>query len=102
MVLCYKGSPYTYPNFCWECMLHREEENEEEYKERIESQLAAQEEDDVERIKEESRRRRQAILEKYKQQQQQKLNAEPLTDMFTGIDPCCCLLSRQGCSTHLS
>jgi serine/threonine-protein kinase PRP4 len=63
----------------------REEENEEEYKERIESQLAAQEEDDVERIKEESRRRRQAILEKYKQQQQQKLNAEPLTDMFTGL-----------------
>ncbi|CAK9195198.1 unnamed protein product [Sphagnum troendelagicum] len=65
--------------------VREEEENEEEYKERIESQLAAQEEDDVERIKEESRRRRQAILEKYKQQQQQKLNAEPLTDMFTGL-----------------
>ncbi|CAM6017845.1 unnamed protein product, partial [Sphagnum balticum] len=62
-----------------------EEENEEDYKERIELQLAAQEEDDVERIKEESRRRRQAILEKYKKQQQQKLNAEPLTDMFTGL-----------------
>ncbi len=66
-------------------MLHREEENEEEYKERIELQLAAQEEDDVERIKEESRRRRQAILEKYKQLQQQKSNAEQLSDMVTGI-----------------
>ncbi|CAK9205436.1 unnamed protein product, partial [Sphagnum troendelagicum] len=58
----------------------REEENEEEYKERIELQLAAQEEDDLERIKEESRRRRQAILEKYKQLQQQKSNAEQLND----------------------
>ncbi|CAK9865030.1 unnamed protein product [Sphagnum jensenii] len=57
-----------------------EEENEEEYKERIELQLAAQEEDDLERIKEESRRRRQAILEKYKQLQQQKSNAEQLND----------------------
>jgi serine/threonine-protein kinase PRP4 len=61
----------------------REEENEEEYKERIELQLAAQEEDDVERIKEESRRRRQAILEKYKQLQQQKSNVEQLSDIFT-------------------
>lgn len=50
----------------------RDEENQEEYQERVASQLAAQEDDDVERIKEESRRRRQAILEKYKQQQQQK------------------------------
>ncbi len=65
--------------------MHREEENEEEYKERIELQLAAQEEDDVERIKEESRRRRQAILEKYKQLQQQKSNVEQLSDIFTGI-----------------
>ncbi|CAK9205497.1 unnamed protein product, partial [Sphagnum troendelagicum] len=61
----------------------KEEENEEEYKERIELQLAAQEEDDLERIKEESRCRRQAILEKYKQLQQQKSNAEQLSDMFT-------------------
>ncbi|CAM9001148.1 unnamed protein product [Rhodiola kirilowii] len=44
----------------------REEDEHEEYQERISLQLAEEEEDDVNRIKEESRRRRQAILEKYK------------------------------------
>lgn len=46
------------------------EEDEENYEERIEQQLAKQEEEDLDKIKEESRKRRQVILEKYKQQQQ--------------------------------
>lgn len=49
----------------------REDDGQEDYQEKIETQLAEQEEDDLERIKEESRRRRQAILEKYKNQKQQ-------------------------------
>lgn len=48
------------------------EEDEEDYQERIEQQLANQDEEDLDKIKEESRKRRQAILEKYKQQQQQQ------------------------------
>ncbi|XP_008775093.1 serine/threonine-protein kinase prpf4B-like [Phoenix dactylifera] len=48
------------------------EEDEEDYQERIEQQLAKQDEEDVDKIKEESRKRRQAILEKYKQQQLQQ------------------------------
>ncbi|XP_073116298.1 uncharacterized protein [Elaeis guineensis] len=48
------------------------EEDEEDYKERVEQQLAKQDEEDVNKIKEESRKRRQAILEKYKQQQLQQ------------------------------
>lgn len=48
------------------------EEDEEDYQERIEQQLAKQDEEDVDKIKEESRKRRQAILEKYKQRQVQQ------------------------------
>ncbi|KAL9148975.1 hypothetical protein ABFS82_12G079200 [Erythranthe guttata] len=51
--------------------LEREDDRQEDYQEKIETQLAEQEEDDLERIKEESRRRKQAILEKYKNKQQQ-------------------------------
>lgn len=54
------------------------EEEEEDYQEKIEQQLAKQEEEDVDKIKEESRKRRQAILEKYKQQQLQKQQPESL------------------------
>ncbi|XP_059288452.1 uncharacterized protein LOC132041773 isoform X2 [Lycium ferocissimum] len=51
----------------------RDEVEQEDYQEKIVSQLAEQEEEDeLDRIKEESRRRRQAILEKYKNQQSQK------------------------------
>ncbi|KAH7652902.1 Non-specific serine/threonine protein kinase protein [Dioscorea alata] len=46
------------------------EEDEEDYEEKIEQQLAQQDEDDVEKIKEESRKRRLAILEKYNKQKQ--------------------------------
>lgn len=51
------------------------DEDEEDYEERIEQQLAKQEEEDPDKIKEESRKRRQAILEKYKQQQQKHVEA---------------------------
>lgn len=50
------------------------EEDEEDYEERIEQQLAKQEED-LDKIKEESRKRRQAILEKYRQQQQKHVES---------------------------
>ncbi|XP_077241069.1 protein kinase superfamily protein [Tasmannia lanceolata] len=49
----------------------REEDEQENFQERIALKLAEQEEEDIEKIKEESRKRRQAILEKYKQQQSQ-------------------------------
>ncbi|KAF5958021.1 hypothetical protein HYC85_005246 [Camellia sinensis] len=47
----------------------RDEDQQQEYQERIALQLVDQEEEDLNRIKEESKRRRQAILEKYKTQQ---------------------------------
>ncbi|XP_059655531.1 uncharacterized protein LOC132302637 [Cornus florida] len=53
----------------YEDKLKRDEDEQEDYQERISLQLEVQEEEDLNRIKEESRRRRQAILEKYKAQQ---------------------------------
>lgn len=51
----------------------RDEVEQEDYQEKVVSQLAEQEEEDeIDRIKEESRRRRQAILEKYKIKNSQK------------------------------
>ncbi|KAF8378465.1 hypothetical protein HHK36_029805 [Tetracentron sinense] len=47
----------------------RDNDEQEDYQERVTLQLAEQEEEDLDRIKEESRKRREAILEKYKQQQ---------------------------------
>ncbi|EOY02096.1 hypothetical protein QUC31_013454 [Theobroma cacao] len=54
----------------------RDEEEQDDFEERITLKLAEQEEDELSRIKEESRKRRQAILEKYKNQhlQQQTLS----------------------------
>ncbi|THF98460.1 hypothetical protein TEA_006723 [Camellia sinensis var. sinensis] len=49
--------------------LIQDEDQQQEYQERIALQLVDQEEEDLNRIKEESKRRRQAILEKYKTQQ---------------------------------
>lgn len=50
----------------------RDENEPEDYEEKVVLQLAEQEEDDLEKIKEESRRRSQAILEKYKTQNLQQ------------------------------
>lgn len=58
--------------------LKRDEDEQEDYQERVSLQLVEQEEEDLNRIKEESRRRRQAILEKYKTQQLQQ-QVEPST-----------------------
>ncbi|GAB4840277.1 hypothetical protein Ancab_021041 [Ancistrocladus abbreviatus] len=55
-----------------ESKLDRDEDNQEEYEERVELKLAEQEEEDLNRIKEESRRRREAILQKYEPQQLQQ------------------------------
>ena len=51
---------------------HRDENEQEDYQEKIVLRLAEQEEDDLERIKEESRRRREAILEKHRSQKTQQ------------------------------
>ncbi|KAJ8497779.1 hypothetical protein OPV22_008331 [Ensete ventricosum] len=50
-------------------------EEEEDYQEKIEQQLAKQHEDDVDKIKKESRKRRQAIMEKYRQRQLQQVES---------------------------
>lgn len=50
-------------------------EEEEDYQEKIEQQLAKQDEEDIDKIKEESRRRRQAILEKYRQRHLQQVES---------------------------
>ncbi|XAR72372.1 Non-specific serine/threonine protein kinase [Bertholletia excelsa] len=64
--------------FSFDC---RDEDEQEEYQERIALQLADQEEEeDLNRIKEESRKRRQAILEKYRCQQLQQPQHEPQSD----------------------
>ena len=63
---------YSYVECCvsiYYFALFAREEDEEDYKEKIEQQLAQHDEDDVEKIKEESRKRRLAILEKYKKKQ---------------------------------
>ncbi|XWS34023.1 hypothetical protein CRYUN_Cryun21dG0003900 [Craigia yunnanensis] len=52
--------------------LKRDEEEQDNFEERIALKLAEQEEEELNRIKEESRKRRQAILEKYKSQQLQQ------------------------------
>nr|DAD31755.1 TPA_asm: hypothetical protein HUJ06_010606 [Nelumbo nucifera] len=52
--------------------LQRDDDEEENYEDKVALQLAEQEEEDIDRIKEESRKRRQAILEKYKQQHLQQ------------------------------
>ncbi|XP_072971456.1 uncharacterized protein [Typha angustifolia] len=53
------------------------EEEEEDYQEKIEQQLAKHDEEDIDKIKEESRKRRQAIMEKYKQPQLQQQQQQP-------------------------
>ncbi|KAL6958713.1 non-specific serine,threonine protein kinase [Sarracenia purpurea var. burkii] len=58
----------------------RDNDEQEDYQERIASQLVDEEEDDVNRIKEESRRRRQAILDKYKNQQLHRQQEPHLED----------------------
>ncbi|KAI8539159.1 hypothetical protein RHMOL_Rhmol09G0159900 [Rhododendron molle] len=63
--------------------LERDEDEQEEYQERIALQLVDQEDEDINRIKEESRRRRQAILEKYKIQQLQQQHEPHLEDKDT-------------------
>ncbi|XVF03418.1 hypothetical protein REPUB_Repub04eG0259600 [Reevesia pubescens] len=59
--------------------LKRDEEEQDDFEERIALKLAEQEEEELNRIKEESRKRRQAILEKYKSQQlQQQTQSHPV------------------------
>ncbi|KAL2485120.1 Protein kinase superfamily protein [Abeliophyllum distichum] len=66
--------------------LGREDNNQDEYQERIAMQLAEQEEDELERIREESRKRRQAILEKYKNQSLQQQDGTHSKDIVKEHD----------------
>lgn len=59
----------------------RDEEEQNDFEERVTLKLVEQEEEDLDRIKEESRKRRQAILEKYKNQQFQKQNEPNSSDV---------------------
>ncbi|GMH01880.1 hypothetical protein Nepgr_003719 [Nepenthes gracilis] len=63
-----------------EYKLNRDENDQVDYQERVELELAEQEEEDLNRIKEESRRRREAILQKYETQQLQQLVEPELGD----------------------
>ncbi|KAL7196578.1 hypothetical protein ACSBR1_036564 [Camellia fascicularis] len=58
----------------------RDDNEQEEYQERIALQLIDGEDEDLDRIKEESRRRMQAILEKYKIQKLQQQHEPDLVD----------------------
>ncbi|KAJ0038603.1 hypothetical protein Pint_23291 [Pistacia integerrima] len=59
----------------------RDEDDEDDFEERVALKLVEQEEEDLERIKEESRKRRQAILEKYKNQQLLQHSESNLADV---------------------
>jgi hypothetical protein len=60
------------PTLCF-IFSFRDEDDQDDFEERIALKLAEQEEDNLDRIKEESRKRRDAILEKYRNQQLQQL-----------------------------
>ncbi|KAF8391141.1 hypothetical protein HHK36_023442 [Tetracentron sinense] len=66
-------------------------DEQEDYQERVALQLAEQEDEDLDRIKEESRKRREAILEKYKQRQLPQKNEhceDPVKEEKPAEQPC--------------
>ncbi|CAN0870611.1 Serine/threonine-protein kinase PRP4 homolog [Linum grandiflorum] len=63
----------------------RDEDEQEDFEERMSLTLAEQEDDELERIKEESRRRREAILEKYRKQQLQQASEPDINTMADGV-----------------
>ncbi|KAJ9140722.1 hypothetical protein P3X46_031332 [Hevea brasiliensis] len=65
--------------------LKRDEDEQDDFEERINLKLAEQEED-LERIKEESRKCRQAILEKFRNQQSQQQNETQSEDAEKDVD----------------
>ncbi|XP_057988262.1 uncharacterized protein LOC110667441 isoform X2 [Hevea brasiliensis] len=66
--------------------LRRDEEEQDDFEERINLKLAEQEED-LDSVKEESRKRRQAILEKYRNQQSQQKNEAQSEDAEKDVEP---------------
>lgn len=76
--------------FIWIPYLHfllicfRDEDEQDDFEERINLKLAEQEED-LDRVKEESRKRRQAILEKFRNQQSLQKNETRLEDVEKGV-----------------
>ncbi|KAL5761438.1 hypothetical protein ACOSP7_017702 [Xanthoceras sorbifolium] len=67
--------------------LSRDEDEQDDFEERVALKLVEQEEEDLNRIKEESRKRRQAILEKYKNQQIQQQNQSHSDDVENDKKP---------------
>eukprot|EP00258_Populus_trichocarpa_P047111 XP_024463130.1 serine/threonine-protein kinase prpf4B isoform X1 [Populus trichocarpa] len=67
--------------------LNRDEDDQDDFEERIALKLAEQEEDNLDRIKEESRKRRDAILEKYRNQQLQQLKESGSEDADKNKEP---------------
>ncbi|KAL9423390.1 hypothetical protein AB3S75_035475 [Citrus x aurantiifolia] len=65
----------------------KDEDEQDDFEERVALKLEEQEEEDLDRIMEESRKRRQAILEKYKNQQLQQQKDSNLVDVETDEKP---------------
>ncbi|CAN1181382.1 hypothetical protein LINPERPRIM_LOCUS6217 [Linum perenne] len=60
---------------------NRDEDEHDDFEERMTLTLAEQEGEDFNRIKEESRKRKEAILEKYRNQQTQQKSESNLVDV---------------------
>lgn len=67
--------------------IRRDEDEQDDFEERVALKLEEQEEEDLDRIMEESRKRRQAILEKYKNQQLQQQKDSNSADVETDKKP---------------
>ncbi|CAN1296365.1 Serine/threonine-protein kinase PRP4 homolog, partial [Linum perenne] len=65
----------------------RDEDEQEDFEERMTLILAEEEDDELDRIKEESRRLREAILEKYRKQQLQQASEPNMMDAKKGVEP---------------
>uniref|UniRef100_A0A2C9VQ34 non-specific serine/threonine protein kinase n=1 Tax=Manihot esculenta TaxID=3983 RepID=A0A2C9VQ34_MANES len=66
--------------------LNRDQDEQDDFEERISIQLAEQE-DDLDRVKEESRKRSQAILEKHRNKQLQQQNESQSDDVEKDVEP---------------
>ncbi|CAN1296371.1 Serine/threonine-protein kinase PRP4 homolog, partial [Linum perenne] len=66
---------------------NRDEDEQEDFEERMTLILAEEEDDELDRIKEESRRLREAILEKYRKQQLQQASEPNMMDAKKGVEP---------------
>ncbi|KAJ4843162.1 hypothetical protein Tsubulata_018589 [Turnera subulata] len=71
----------------WDKDKLRDEDDQDDFEERIALKLAQQEEEDVDKIKEESRKRMQAILEKYRNKQLQQQSETHSGEVNRDVEP---------------